>query len=52
VVDQAALTDEVAAGRINAVLDVTEPEVLPAESPLWDLRQRAHHPAHRRVEGR
>ncbi|WTF11509.1 hydroxyacid dehydrogenase [Streptomyces sp. NBC_01613] len=36
VVDQEALTDEVVAGRLHAILDVTEPEVLPAESPLWD----------------
>ncbi len=33
VVDQAALTDE--AGRIRAVLDVTDPEVLPPDHPLW-----------------
>ncbi|MEV1066204.1 hydroxyacid dehydrogenase [Streptomyces sp. NPDC050263] len=36
VVDQDALTDEVVSGRLHAVLDVTEPEVLPADSPLWD----------------
>ena len=36
VVDQAALTDEVVSRRLHAVLDVTEPEVLPADSPLWD----------------
>ncbi|MER5950115.1 hydroxyacid dehydrogenase [Streptomyces sp. NPDC001904] len=36
VVDQDALTDAVRAGRIRAVLDVTDPEVLPAEHPLWD----------------
>ncbi|MET9603299.1 hydroxyacid dehydrogenase [Streptomyces sp. NPDC006459] len=36
-VDTAALTDEVASGRLHAVIDVTEPEVLPAESPLYDL---------------
>jgi phosphoglycerate dehydrogenase-like enzyme len=35
--DQAALTDELVAGRINAVLDVTEPWVLPADSPLYSL---------------
>lgn len=35
VLDQAALTDEVVAGRLHAVLDVTVPEVLPAESPLY-----------------
>jgi phosphoglycerate dehydrogenase-like enzyme len=36
VLDQDALTEAVLAGRIRAVLDVTEPEVLPPEHPLWD----------------
>ncbi|MEV5608979.1 hydroxyacid dehydrogenase [Streptomyces sp. NPDC052225] len=36
VVDQGALTDAVCAGRIRAVLDVTDPEVLPADHPLWE----------------
>jgi len=36
VVDQKALTDEVVSGRLNAILDVTVPEVLPADSPLFD----------------
>ncbi|GAB3443142.1 hydroxyacid dehydrogenase [Streptomonospora sediminis] len=36
VVDQDALTDAAAAGRIRAVLDVTDPDVLPADHPLWD----------------
>jgi phosphoglycerate dehydrogenase-like enzyme len=36
-VDQQALENELRAGRISAVLDVTEPEVLPRESALWDL---------------
>lgn len=36
VVDQDALTDVVRAGLIGAVLDVTDPEVLPATHPLWD----------------
>ncbi|MGY0020696.1 hydroxyacid dehydrogenase [Streptomyces sp. YJ-C3] len=36
VVDQEALTDVVRAGRVRAVLDVTDPEVLPADHPLWD----------------
>jgi len=36
-VDMQALTDELASGRIDAVLDVTEPEVLPADSPLYEL---------------
>ncbi|MEU6809909.1 hydroxyacid dehydrogenase [Streptomyces sp. NPDC046831] len=35
VVDQAALTDALLAGRIRAVLDVTDPEVLPPDHPLW-----------------
>ncbi|WP_280885330.1 hydroxyacid dehydrogenase [Streptomyces sp. LBL] len=35
VVDQEALTDAVLTGRIRAVLDVTDPEVLPPEHPLW-----------------
>jgi phosphoglycerate dehydrogenase-like enzyme len=36
-VDQQALERELASGRINAVIDVTEPEVLPADSPLFTL---------------
>lgn len=36
-VDTDALTEELVAGRLHAVLDVTEPEVLPASSPLYDL---------------
>jgi phosphoglycerate dehydrogenase-like enzyme len=36
-VDQEALVAELVAGRINAVIDVTEPEVLPPDSPLFDL---------------
>lgn len=36
-VDQDALIEELRTGRINAVLDVTWPEPLPAESQLWDL---------------
>jgi phosphoglycerate dehydrogenase-like enzyme len=35
VVDQEALTDALLAGRIRAVLDVTDPEILPPEHPLW-----------------
>lgn len=35
VVDQDALAEIAAAGRIRAVLDVTDPEVLPPEHPLW-----------------
>lgn len=36
-VDTAALTEELVSGRLHAVLDHTEPEVLPADSPLYDL---------------
>ncbi|MEV6264092.1 hydroxyacid dehydrogenase [Streptomyces sp. NPDC051784] len=36
VVDQDALTDILRAGRIRAVLDVTDPDPLPVGHPLWD----------------
>jgi phosphoglycerate dehydrogenase-like enzyme len=36
-VDQDALVAELVTGRINAVIDVTEPEILPPDSPLFDL---------------
>ncbi|WP_022873500.1 hydroxyacid dehydrogenase [Nesterenkonia alba] len=36
VVDHDALTTAAQSGRIRAVLDVTDPEVLPAEHPLWE----------------
>ncbi|MFF5183088.1 hydroxyacid dehydrogenase [Streptomyces sp. NPDC000345] len=36
-VDHAALTDELVSGRLHAVLDVTDPEPLPAGSPLYRL---------------
>jgi phosphoglycerate dehydrogenase-like enzyme len=36
-VDQDALTDALVSGRISAVLDVTDPEPLPAGSPLYGL---------------
>jgi len=36
-VDQVALEAELVSGRIDAVIDVTEPEVLPATSPLYGL---------------
>ncbi|MGW4023993.1 hydroxyacid dehydrogenase [Streptomyces sp. NPDC005009] len=35
VVDQDALADAALAGRVRAVLDVTDPEVLPPDHPLW-----------------
>jgi phosphoglycerate dehydrogenase-like enzyme len=37
IVDQQALTEEVAAGRLRAGLDVADPEPLPADHPLWGL---------------
>jgi len=36
-VDTGALTAELRSGRIEAVLDVTDPEPLPPDSPLYDL---------------
>jgi phosphoglycerate dehydrogenase-like enzyme len=36
-IDQTALIAELETGRINAVLDVTTPDPLPADSPLYDL---------------
>ncbi|MBC9713337.1 hydroxyacid dehydrogenase [Streptomyces sp. TRM66268-LWL] len=36
-VDTGALTRELVSGRIDAVLDVTDPEPLPAGHPLWGL---------------
>lgn len=36
-VDTAALQAECVSGRLSAVLDVTDPEPLPASSPLYDL---------------
>ncbi|HYZ56667.1 MAG TPA: 2-hydroxyacid dehydrogenase [Streptosporangiaceae bacterium] len=35
VLDTAALTAEASAGRLRAALDVTDPEPLPADHPLW-----------------
>jgi phosphoglycerate dehydrogenase-like enzyme len=37
IVDTAALTAEVASGRLRCALDVTEPEPLPAGHELWGL---------------
>jgi phosphoglycerate dehydrogenase-like enzyme len=36
IVDTEALLGLLRAGRVRAVLDVTDPEPLPAEHPLWD----------------
>ncbi|MFD7169989.1 hydroxyacid dehydrogenase [Streptomyces violascens] len=36
-VDEPALLAELLSGRLNAVLDVTDPELPPRESPLYDL---------------
>jgi phosphoglycerate dehydrogenase-like enzyme len=36
IVDTGALLEQLQAGRIRAALDVTDPEPLPAEHPLWD----------------
>jgi phosphoglycerate dehydrogenase-like enzyme len=36
-VDQDALIEELSAGRLQAVIDVTTPNVLPADSPLYEL---------------
>lgn len=36
-VDHEALADELLSGRLSAILDVTEPEPLPADSPLYRL---------------
>ncbi|GIF50940.1 phosphoglycerate dehydrogenase-like enzyme [Asanoa ferruginea] len=37
VADTAALVEAASSGRIGAAVDVTEPEPLPADHPLWDL---------------
>ncbi len=37
VADTAALTKELSGGRILAALDVTDPEPLPADHPLWTM---------------
>jgi phosphoglycerate dehydrogenase-like enzyme len=38
VVDSDALLEQLLAGRLRAALDVTDPEPLPADHPLWDAR--------------
>lgn len=37
VADTSALVAELTSGRLRAALDVTEPEPLPADHPLWEL---------------
>lgn len=37
ILDTAALVAEVKSGRLRAALDVTDPEPLPADHPLWTL---------------
>ena len=37
IVDHAALAPHLVSGRLDAWLDVTDPEPLPDDSPLWDL---------------
>jgi phosphoglycerate dehydrogenase-like enzyme len=37
VADTAALTAALATGRISAAVDVTDPEPLPADHPLWEM---------------
>jgi phosphoglycerate dehydrogenase-like enzyme len=36
-IDDDALLPELVSGRLHAVIDVTDPEVLPADSPLYEL---------------
>ena len=36
IIDQDALLELLSSGRLRAALDVTEPEPLPHEHPLWD----------------
>ena len=36
-IDTAALTAEVASGRLRAAIDVVDPEPLPSDHPLWTL---------------
>jgi phosphoglycerate dehydrogenase-like enzyme len=36
-IDTAALIEELRTGRIRAALDVTDPEPLPSDHPLWGL---------------
>ena len=50
IVDTDALVDALNAGRIRAALDVTDPEPLPAGSPVMALPESADHAAHRWIE--
>jgi phosphoglycerate dehydrogenase-like enzyme len=36
-IDTSALVEELRTGRLRAALDVTDPEPLPADHPLWEL---------------
>ena len=45
--DTDALVDALRAGRIRAVLDVVDPEPLPADHPLWTAPGRGDQPAQR-----
>ena len=47
-----ALCAELRSGRICAVADVTDPEPLGPEHPLWAHAERVYHPARRRVDAR
>lgn len=37
IVDQEALIEETSSGRLDAIIDVTEPDVLPSDSPLFNM---------------
>ncbi len=52
VADTGAVLAELQSGRLRAALDVTDPEPLPADHPLWDAPEPAAHPARRRGRGR
>ena len=51
-IETAALVEELQAGRLRAALDVTDPEPLPPDHPLWGLPNVLITPAHgRRLAG-
>ena len=52
VVDTDALIAELSAGRLRAAVDVTDPEPLPADHPLWRRAEPADHAARRRQRPR